>query len=77
MHVDVSFSVPEQLADRPWGGVLVHLRVRAFFCDNPFCKCTIVAENFGCCLYERMDKEREVTLWQESRASIRTVRKDQ
>jgi len=57
--------------------VRLQVHVRKFVYDNPVCKRKKFVESSRRCSYGSMDKEREVTLWQESAVSIRTVRKDQ
>jgi transposase len=55
------------LTDLPWGGVLVRLRVRVrkFFCDDPFCKRKILAERLGGMAWfraRRTDRQNEALL---------------
>jgi hypothetical protein len=57
--------------------VRLQVRVRKFFYDDPVGKRKRFVESSRPCSYGSMDEEREVTLWQESAVSIRTVRKDQ
>ena len=55
----------------------LRVHVRKFFHDDPVYKRKRFVESSGRWSYGSMDKEREVTLWQEWAVSIRTVRKDQ